>query len=86
MTEKKSSAPSNERMMEVVLNDRYGKKARVKCYPSDTIATLKRLAAAQLGTKAEKIRLQKSYTVFKDHIALQDYQILDGMNLELYYS
>ena len=25
------------------------------------------------------------YTIFKDHITLRDYEIHDGMNLELYY-
>lgn len=25
------------------------------------------------------------YTIFKDQITLQDYEIHDGMNLELYY-
>jgi hypothetical protein len=26
------------------------------------------------------------YTVFKDHITLEDYEIHDGMGLELYYN
>ena len=26
------------------------------------------------------------YTVYKDHITLEDYEIHDGMNLELYYN
>ncbi|XP_063787633.1 ubiquitin-like protein 5 isoform X1 [Pseudophryne corroboree] len=25
------------------------------------------------------------YTIFKDHVTLSDYEIHDGMNLELYY-
>ena len=25
------------------------------------------------------------YTIFKDHITLRDYEIHDGMNIELYY-
>jgi ubiquitin-like protein 5 len=29
--------------------------------------------------------LKKWYTIFKDHIRLEDYEIHDGMNLELYY-
>ena len=37
-------------MIEVVLNDRLGKKVRVKCNEDDTIGDLKKLAAAQLGT------------------------------------
>ena len=74
------------RMIEVVLNDRLGKKVRVKCNEDDTIGDLKKLVAAQTGTRADKIRIQKWYTIYKDHITLQDYEIHDGMGLELYYS
>lgn len=73
-------------MIEVVCNDRLGKKVRVKCNEDDTIGDLKKLIAAQIGTRPEKLRLQKWYTVFKDHISLSDYEIHDGMNLELYYT
>mmetsp|Transcript_4520 Transcript_4520/g.9993 ORF Transcript_4520/g.9993 Transcript_4520/m.9993 type:complete len:104 (-) Transcript_4520:960-1271(-) len=73
-------------MIEVVLNDRLGKKVRVKCNEDDTIGDLKKLAAAQLGTRPEKLRIQKWYTIYKDHITLEDYEIHDGMGLELYYN
>ncbi|XP_031200481.1 ubiquitin-like protein 5 isoform X1 [Mastomys coucha] len=81
-------------MIEVVCNDRLGKKVRVKCkYPprddwqstDDTIGDLKKLIAAQTGTRWNKIVLKKWYTIFKDHVSLGDYEIHDGMNLELYY-
>eukprot|EP00056_Hartaetosiga_gracilis_P022350 m.29748 g.29748 ORF g.29748 m.29748 type:complete len:74 (+) comp9597_c0_seq1:59-280(+) len=72
-------------MIEVVCNDRLGKKVRVKCNEDDTIGDLKKLIAALTGTQSEKIVLKKWYNVFKDHITLQDYEIHDGMNLELYY-
>ena len=36
-------------MIEVVLNDRLGKKVRVKCNEDDTIGDLKKLVAAQIG-------------------------------------
>ena len=72
-------------MIEVVLNDRLGRKVRVKCNPDDTIGDLKKLVAAQTGTRPERIRIQKWYTVYKDHITLADYEIHDGMGLELYY-
>ncbi|XP_041443147.1 ubiquitin-like protein 5 isoform X1 [Xenopus laevis] len=86
-------------MIEVVCNDRLGKKVRVKCkYPfravrstrccggaDDTIKDLKKLIAAQTGTRWDKIVLKKWYTIFKDHVSLSDYEIHDGMNLELYY-
>lgn len=59
-------------MLEVTCNDRLGKKVRVKCNPDDTIGDLKKLIAAQTGTRWEKIVLKKWYTIFKDHIKLQD--------------
>ncbi|KAI3738697.1 hypothetical protein L2E82_28794 [Cichorium intybus] len=71
---------------DVVLNDRLGKKVRVKCNEDDTIGDLKKLVAAQTGTRADKIRIQKWYNIYKDHITLQDYEIHDGMGLELYYN
>uniref|UniRef100_A0A8C2RCY0 Ubiquitin-like protein 5 n=1 Tax=Capra hircus TaxID=9925 RepID=A0A8C2RCY0_CAPHI len=52
----------------------------------DTIGDLKKLIAAQTGTRWNKIIvLKKWYTIFKDHVSLGDYEIHDGMNLELYY-
>eukprot|EP00658_Telonema_sp_P-2_P032431 TRINITY_DN2401_c0_g2_i2.p1 TRINITY_DN2401_c0_g2~~TRINITY_DN2401_c0_g2_i2.p1 ORF type:complete len:147 (-),score=45.38 TRINITY_DN2401_c0_g2_i2:395-835(-) len=91
-------------MIEVILNDRLGKKIRVKCKcvlpcdaaragehgcdcsEDDTIGDLKKLTAAQCGTRPEKIRIQKWYLIYKDSITLEDYEIHDGMGLELYYN
>lgn len=73
-------------MIEIVLNDRLGKKVRVKCNEDDTVGDLKKLVAAQTGTRPEKIRIQKWYNIFKDHITLADYEIKEGMSLELYYN
>jgi ubiquitin-like protein 5 len=73
-------------MIEIIANDRIGKKVRVKCFPSDTVYNLKQLIAAHIGTKPEKIRIQTSYTTFKDHITLEDYEIKDGSSVELYYN
>ena len=70
-------------MIEVVCNDRLGKKIRVKCNPDDTIGDLKKLLAAQIGTRPEKLRIQKWYTIYKDHITLEDYEIHDGMSMEM---
>ena len=64
-------------MIEVIVNDRLGKKSRVKCCPEDTIGDLKKLISAKIGTKPEKIRLQQTYNVYKDHITLADYEIKD---------
>jgi len=79
------SHSKSKRMIEVVLNDRLGKKVRVKCNNTDTVLVLKKLAAAQLGTRYEKLRIQKWYNIYKDHISLMDYEVHDGMGLELYY-
>ena len=98
---------------------------RVKCNEDDLVGDLKKLVAAQTGTRPESIRLQKWNQVFKvrwfaavvyglvcrsicrfvcqspraaslapthtlelvqDHITLADYEIHDGMSLELYYN
>jgi ubiquitin-like protein 5 len=75
-----------ERMMEVICNDRLGHKVRVKCLPSDTIGDFKLLVSAHIGTRPEKIRLQKANIIFKDNITLADYEIHDGMSLEMYYN
>ncbi|VDK47361.1 unnamed protein product [Anisakis simplex] len=72
-------------MIEITVNDRLGKKVRIKCNPTDTIGDLKKLIAAQTGTRYDKIVLKKWYTIFKDQITLQDYEIHDGFNFELYY-
>jgi len=73
-------------MIEVMCNDRLGKKVRVKCNTTDTIGDLKKIISAQTGTRYDKIKIQKWYTIFKDHITLGDYEVKDGMGLELYYN
>ncbi|KAI3418789.1 Ubiquitin-like 5 [Globodera pallida] len=72
-------------MIEITVNDRLGKKVRIKCNPTDTIGDLKKLVSAQIGTRWDKLILKKWYTTYKDHISLQDYEIHDGFNFELYY-
>ncbi|KAH8827892.1 ubiquitin-like protein [Flagelloscypha sp. PMI_526] len=71
-------------LIEVIANDRLGTKVRVKCSPQDTIGDLKKLIAAQTGTDPSKIQLKKWYTIYKDHITLADYEIANGMSLEMY--
>ncbi len=72
-------------MIEVVCNDRLGKCVRVKCNEDDTVQTLKLLVAAQTGTRPEKIIFKKGYVIYKDQITLSDYEIKDGMMMEMYY-
>ncbi|GME94692.1 unnamed protein product [[Candida] boidinii] len=73
-------------MIEVVCNDRLGKKIKVKCLPSDTIEDFKKVLSLQIGTDYNKLVLKKGYMIYKNHITLEDYEIHDSMNLELYYS
>jgi hypothetical protein len=40
----------HSRALQVILNDRLGKKIRVKCNEDDTVGDLKKLVAAQTGT------------------------------------
>ncbi|CAK5103636.1 unnamed protein product [Meloidogyne enterolobii] len=87
-------------MIEITVNDRLGKKVRVKCNATDKIKDLKKLIALQTGTRqavnfsflskksffrADKIVLKKWNIIYKDDISLQDYEIHDGFNFELYY-
>lgn len=73
-------------MIEVLVNDRLGKKLRVKCLEDDTIGDFKKVLSVQLGCQPSKIVLQKGGSVLKDHISLGDYEVHNDTNLELYYS
>ena len=42
-------------LIDVIANDRMGKKVRIKCSPDDTVGDLKKLIAAQTGTAPEKV-------------------------------
>ncbi|OBS63768.1 hypothetical protein A6R68_07693, partial [Neotoma lepida] len=53
-------------MIEVVCNDHLGKIVRIKCNTNDTIGDLKKLIAAQTGTRWNKIVLKKRDMIFKD--------------------
>ena len=77
---------SENKMMELVCNDRMGGKVRIKCFPADTILMVKKLIALHTGTRYEKIRLQKQHQIYKDHITVDDYEIQDGMQMEMYYN
>ncbi|KAK0534869.1 ubiquitin-like modifier hub1, partial [Tilletia horrida] len=70
-------------LIEVIANDRLGRKVRVKCSSNDTVGDLKKLIAAQTGTTPEKIQLKKWHTVFKDHITLGDSNMSDAGRRDL---
>lgn len=59
-------------LIQVEVNDRLGKKVRVKCAPNDLVGDFKKLVAAQIGTEPNKIVLKKWYKEYKDHITLAD--------------
>ena len=48
----------NSIMIEIWVNDRYGRKERIKCFPNDTILILKKLISAKIGTRYDKLKLQ----------------------------
>lgn len=74
-------------MIQVTVNDRLGRKVIVKCLPEDTIFQFKQVLAEQMGLNSHNnISLQKGHTTLKDHLSLDDYEIHDATNLELYYS
>ncbi|KAL6950142.1 ubiquitin-like modifier hub1 [Hanseniaspora vineae] len=91
-------------MIEVTVNDRLGKKVRVKCLGEDTVEDFKKVLSVQLGqTKIpsnatmqgasqhssiqhKRLVLIKGQVTLKDHITLEDYEIHDGTNIELYYA
>ena len=60
--------PKQKTMIEIVVNDRVGKRIKVKCFPTDTIFILKKLVAAHIGTRPEKLVFQKSNIPYKDKI------------------
>ncbi|KAI3405505.1 HUB1 [Candida oxycetoniae] len=72
-------------MIQVQVNDRLGKKIKVKCLPTDTIEDLKKVLSLQIGTSFDKLVLKKGHQIYKDHITLEDYEVHDGFNFELYY-
>ena len=72
-------------MIEIVVNDRTGRKERVKCNPDDTIETVKSLISSKIGTRPERIRLQRASRVFADQLTLDDYEIHDGSQIDMYY-
>ena len=48
-------------MIEITVNDRLGKKVRIKCNEDDTIGDLKKLIAAQTGTRFVRVILLALY-------------------------
>lgn len=72
--------------IEIVVNDRLGKKVKIKCFSNDEIKDVKKLISANIGTKAEKLKLKYGTAFLKDNITLDDYEIKNGSGIELYYN
>jgi len=51
ITANKSTIKFTVSMIEVIVNDRLGKKVRIKANPTDTVGDFKKLVAAQTGTR-----------------------------------
>ncbi|KAI8429358.1 hypothetical protein MSG28_000006, partial [Choristoneura fumiferana] len=73
------------KMLEVTCNDRLGKKVRVKCNPDDTVGDLKKLIAAQTGTRSNIACFsefqQKTGKTSKQHNILPIWGTQETMNL-----
>lgn len=76
---------SDSQLIELQINDRLGTKTSVKVHPDDTVLTLKKLIASKTGTRWDRIVLKKWYSVLKNQVSVGDYELCDGMNLEMYY-
>lgn len=71
-------------MIVVHVNDRLGTKSAIPCLPSDTIGLFKKQVAAMTGRKPHEIMLKRQgQRPFKDHITLADYEISDGVQIDL---
>jgi len=81
---KKISAAPSERMIVVHVNDRLGTKAKVPCFPSDSVKLFKAQVAAMIGRQPHEIMLKRqSERPFKDQLTLLDYGVSDGVQLDL---
>ena len=70
-------------LMRVFINNRLGAKAEVICSPSATVGDFKKIAARNLGTGAEAIRLKRQgQRALRDAITLEDYEIGNGCCLD----
>ena len=79
----KTKAPSGP-MMLVTVNDRLGTKKEIPCLGSDTIEDFKKLVAMQIGRKPHEIMLKRqSERALKDKLTLDDYEISNGVQLDL---
>ncbi len=73
-----------EEMIIVHVNDRLGTKAAIPCFPSDQIKQFKVMVAMRIGREPHEILLKRQgQRPFKDHLTLDDYEISNGVQLDL---
>ncbi|KAM3086471.1 hypothetical protein ACMFMG_000603 [Clarireedia jacksonii] len=79
-----TSAPSNEPMIIVHVNDRLGTKAAIPCLASDPIKLFKAQVAARIGRQPHEILLKRQgERPFKDALTLEDYGVGNGVQIDL---
>ncbi|KAI1364953.1 ubiquitin-related domain-containing protein [Xylaria arbuscula] len=75
---------SGEEMIIVHVNDRLGTKAAIPCFASDRIKEFKIMVAARIGRESHEILLKRQgQRPFKDMLTLADYEISNGVQLDL---
>ncbi|KAI1767058.1 ubiquitin-like protein [Hypoxylon sp. FL1150] len=73
-----------EEMIIVHVNDRLGTKAAIPCFASDRIKEFKIMVAARIGREPHEILLKRQgQRPFKDVLTLADYEISNGVQLDL---
>lgn len=77
--------PSKSEVIQVTVNDRIGKKEKIKCNSDDTIWTLKILISFKFGTSPQKIKLYLGNRVFNNKVTLEDYEIHHGTEINVAY-
>lgn len=71
-------------MIIVHVNDRLGTKAAIPCFASDRIKEFKIMVAARIGREPHEILLKRQgQRPFKDVLTLADYEISNGVQLDL---
>jgi hypothetical protein len=73
-----------EPMIIVHVNDRLGTKAAIPCLASDPIKLFKAQVAARIGRQPHEIMLKRQgQRPFKDQLTLADYEISNGVQIDL---
>ena len=73
------------KVIQITVNDRIGKKEKIKCNEDDTIRNLKVLIAFKFGTHPDKMKLYLGNRVFPDKVTLADLEIHQGTEVNVAY-